>query len=107
MGQKLQQVLSAPVGLIEASWGGTPAEVWTPKELIENNPVLKTASDSLKPADWWPVNIAATFNAMINPITNYKIAGVIWYQGESKCGNVNNLSSIVYCNDRIMAEIMG
>ena len=82
-GEKLQEVLSVPIGLIEANWGGTPAEVWTPKELIENNPVLKKAADSLKISNWWPVNIGATFNAMIHPITNYTIAGVIWYQGES------------------------
>ncbi len=59
--------MNLPVGLIEASWGGTPAEVWTPKDSIENNAVLKIAADSLKVSDYWPVNAAATFNAMINP----------------------------------------
>lgn len=82
-GQKLQENLSVPVGLIQAAWGGTPAEVWTPKDLIENNPVLKKAADSLKPNNGWPIKPSATFNAMIYPITNYTIAGAIWYQGES------------------------
>ena len=88
-GQKLQKVLSVPVGLIEASWGGTPAETWTPKDTIESNSVLKRAADSLKPSSGWPVNAAATFNAMIYPITNFTIAGVIWYQGEANVGTAS------------------
>ncbi len=82
-GLKLQQVLSTPVGLIEASWGGTPAEVWTPKDSVENNIILKNAADSLKESAWWPVKPSVTFNAMIYPLTNFSIAGVIWYQGEA------------------------
>ena len=88
-GQKLQEELSVPVGLIEASWGGTPAEVWTPKDSIENNPILKEAAKRLTTSDRWPINPAATFNAMINPITNFNIAGVIWYQGESNTGTAS------------------
>ena len=89
-GQKLQQILAAPVGLIEATWGGTPAEVWTPKEAIENDAVIKKVADSLKETPWGPVRTAATYNAMIYPITNYNIAGAIWYQGEA---NVDNAST--------------
>ncbi|MEP6950972.1 MAG: sialate O-acetylesterase [Ginsengibacter sp.] len=88
-GQKLQEALSVPIGLIEASWGGTPAETWTPKDSIENNPVLKEASAKLTPRPGWPVNIAATYNAMIYPITNFTIAGVIWYQGEANVDAAN------------------
>ncbi len=89
-GQKLQEILSVPVGLVEASWGGTPAEVWTPKNAIDNNPVLKKVADSLKKIPWGPIRAAATYDAMIYPITNFNIAGVIWYQGEA---NVENAST--------------
>ncbi len=82
-GKNLQQALNIPVGLINSNWGGTPAEVWTPKHLIEANPELKAASGKLNPAAWWPVLPGLTYNAMINPITNYEISGAIWYQGES------------------------
>ncbi len=85
-GQKLQQTLSVPVGLIEAAWGGTPAEVWTPSETIANNPTLKNAADSLKKTPWGPIRTAATYNAMIYPVINFSIAGVIWYQGEANVG---------------------
>lgn len=93
-GQKLHQELSVPVGLIESSWGGTPAEVWTPKDSVENNPVLKKASDSLKPSNGWPIAPSVTFNAMISPITNYNIAGVIWYQGESNVGTASTYEQL-------------
>lgn len=89
-GKKLNDVLSVPVGLIEANWGGTPAEVWTPKDSIINNITLHKAADNLKYSDYWPVKPSATFNAMISPITNYTIAGVIWYQGEA---NTNSAST--------------
>ena len=82
-GLRLQQVLNVPVGLINASWGGTPAEVWTPKELIEKNMELKEAAAKLKNSGGWPILPGLTYNAMIHPITDYAIAGVIWYQGES------------------------
>ena len=85
-GKNLQQALNVPVGLINSNWGGTPAEVWTPKQLVENNPELKTASQKLTPAAWWPVLPGLTFNAMINPVTNFEISGAIWYQGESNVG---------------------
>ncbi|MDQ6889431.1 MAG: sialate O-acetylesterase [Bacteroidota bacterium] len=86
-GQKLHETLSVPIGLIESSWGGTPAEVWTPKDAIENNPVLKKVADGLKTTPWGPVHAALTYNAMIYPITNFNIAGVIWYQGEANVAN--------------------
>ena len=82
-GKKLQETLSVPIGLIEANWGGTPAEVWTPKDSITNNAVLHKAADNLQYSDYWPVKPSSTFNAMINPITKFNIAGVIWYQGEA------------------------
>ena len=82
-GQKLQEVLSVPVGLIEASWGGTPAEAWTPRHAIDSNAVLKEAADKLAPIPWGPIRGGATYNAMIYPVTNFNIAGVIWYQGEA------------------------
>lgn len=85
-GQKLQQTLNVPVGLINASWGGTPAETWTARSAIEKQPVLKEVADRLKPTVYGPVKAGLAYNAMIHPITNYNIAGVLWYQGEANVG---------------------
>jgi sialate O-acetylesterase len=89
-GKTLRDNLNVPVGLINASWGGTPAEVWTPIEAIDNSAVLKEAAAKLTSSDRWPVTPALNYNAMIYPITRYNIAGAIWYQGEA---NIKTASS--------------
>ncbi len=99
-GKKLQGDLNVPVGLINSNWGGTPAEVWTPRDLIENDPVLKDASLKLKPSAGWPITPGSGYSAMIAPLTKFRIAGVIWYQGES---NTQNYSTYY----RLMTKMIG
>lgn len=41
-GRDIHRALGVPVGLIHASWGGTPAEAWTPRAAL-------VAEDSLRP----------------------------------------------------------
>jgi len=40
---------------------------------------------------WGPTGL---YNAMIAPLLNYKIKGVIWYQGESNTGNPQNYQKL-------------
>ncbi|TGD80744.1 sialate O-acetylesterase [Hymenobacter wooponensis] len=40
-GQEIHQQTGVPVGLIHSSWGGTPAESWTRREVLEPNPELR------------------------------------------------------------------
>ena len=84
--KKLNEKLHVPIGLIEASWGGTPAEVWTPEEDIDKDVVLKESAHTIQAFNWWPYWPGYTYNGMIAPLINYNIAGAIWYQGE---GNTN------------------
>lgn len=86
-GRRLHQGLSVPIGLINSSWGGTPIEVWIPEEIYDNEEELKGEVDKLTEFAWWPKDPGVAYNAMINPITNFNIAGVIWYQGESNRDN--------------------
>ena len=85
-GKKINEVTGYPMGLISSNWGGTPAETWTPTEVVMSDRKLKDAAAQLKPMDWWPVGIGQAYNAMIYPIQNYSIAGTLWYQGESNVG---------------------
>ncbi|WFB37841.1 sialate O-acetylesterase [Kiritimatiellota bacterium B12222] len=39
-GRDLRQVLDVPLGLIDASWGGTPAIAWTRNEAMDSHPLL-------------------------------------------------------------------
>ena len=85
-GKNLNQTLHSPIGLINSNWGGTPAETWTPEYVINNDAIIKKGADSLNEAAWWPHKAAKAYNAMIYPLTNFSIAGVLWYQGESNTG---------------------
>ncbi|HZI26040.1 MAG TPA: sialate O-acetylesterase [Chryseolinea sp.] len=83
-GKRLNQNLNIPIGLINASWGGSPAEAWTPHESVESNPLLLEAAGKLnKEQPWAPVTPGVLFNAMINPLIPFRIGGAIWYQGEA------------------------
>lgn len=41
-GKKIHETLQVPVGLIHASWGGTPAESWTRHEYLENDTMFRS-----------------------------------------------------------------
>ncbi len=119
-----------PVGLINASRGGTKIEPWTPAEAFRKIPELKSISEQVDAwiptteigkksfgkyiediKAWIPAAEAAlkegrmtpslplapgstnsfhsptsVFNGTINPLINYGIKGVIWYQGEANGG---------------------
>ncbi len=83
-GKRLNQNLNVPIGLINASWGGSPAEAWVPENVIRSNEALVESNGKLN-ADqpWAPVTPGVIFNSMINPLLPLRIAGAIWYQGEA------------------------
>jgi sialate O-acetylesterase len=78
-GAYLYDVLKIPIGLIHSSWGGTPAEAWTSKEVLEQSfkeiPIQMIENSKHR-------SPSILYNAMINPLIPYGIRGVIWYQGE-------------------------
>ncbi len=90
-GKKLYTDLKVPIGLISSSWGGTPAEAWTPKEKVEGDQELKESASKQKDQPWGPKNPGLIYNSMIRPIVPYGIAGAIWYQGES-----NTIAPLTY-----------
>jgi sialate O-acetylesterase len=49
-GQELQRALNTPVGLIHSSWGGTPAEAWTPRAALLGKESLKPLVDAFDAA---------------------------------------------------------
>ena len=93
--QKLQKELNVPVGIVLSSWGGIPAEPFVPKEAIEINPITNMEAKRLNPSQWWPIESGSAYNAMIYPFLNFKIAGVLWYQGESNCGSFHYDETLV------------
>jgi len=85
--RKLHEILGVPVGVINSSWGGTPAEAWMPEEVIQQDDMLRNAAAKQQPVPWGPVETARIYNSMISPLIPFRIAGVLWYQGEANTIN--------------------
>jgi len=101
-GRDIHREIKMPVGLIEASWGGTYIQPWTPQEGFRSQPKLAAESAALdkdyaagkgalklKPPvpGHSPTQPTTMYNAMIAPWTGFPVRGVIWYQGESSYYN--------------------
>lgn len=86
--RKLQvDLTNVPIGLIVSAWGGTPAEVWISEPALAVNQDLIAEADKRPVSEYCPVKTASAFNAMVHPLIGYKIAGTLWYQGESNVGS--------------------
>ncbi|MCX6281955.1 MAG: chitobiase/beta-hexosaminidase C-terminal domain-containing protein [Bacteroidetes bacterium] len=82
-GLEINKKFNVPVGLIVSSWGGTPAEAWTPDEYLRYIPGLSFYLNHPNNPSWEASAPSGLFNGMIYPLRHYTIKGVIWYQGES------------------------
>lgn len=87
-GRELHKALRAPIGLINSSVGGTPAEAWTSLSDLTADPDFGqiVARLSSGPARLSFITPTYLYNGMIAPLAPYAIRGVIWYQGESNVG---------------------
>jgi len=105
-GRDLQRALNVPVGLIETCWGGSPAEVWMSKAVLESNPgykrdILDAYEAALNKANeagtkqqrpsWKPTEL---YNGMIAPLIPFAFKGAIWYQGESNAGRAEQYRTL-------------
>ncbi len=120
-GREIAKDQHVPVGLIDSTWGGTPAEAWVSYEGIAQDASLmplfatwaemadgqqdvgrmlaaekhedEAAAQAHQPAphhNWHPDPTsympAGLYNGMVAPAINFRIKGVIWYQGETNSG---------------------
>ena len=78
--RELQPAIGVPVGIIHSSKGGSRIEMWMSPEM------RKACAPAVKVA---PAHLdgATHYHAMIEPLRDVPITGVIWYQGESNSGN--------------------
>lgn len=93
--QELHRKLKIPIGIIDASWGGTSAETWTPASGLDTlgyNDELDQALNLPQKAD---AKIPSRlYNGMIHPLRNLRIQGVIWYQGEGNAGRAERYEKL-------------
>ncbi|XP_066221196.1 sialate O-acetylesterase isoform X1 [Saccopteryx leptura] len=99
-GRYLYDTLQYPIGLIASSWGGTPIEAWSSGRSLKACGVPKQRfipSDSVT----GPSEYSVLWNAMIHPLHNMTLKGVIWYQGEA---NVNFNRDLYNCTFPALIE---
>ena len=101
-GRDLNQKLNVPVGLINSSWGGTPIDVWTPADKFQADPTIAAFAKTRDTNTWGPYTPGVLYNAMIHPLAPFKIAGLIWNQGEENVGQ--NRGDEVY--DRLFSTMI-
>ncbi len=97
----LHREVGVPVGIIDSSRGGTPIEPFIPREAFTSHPTLRRELElgdledltgiwklpggvRARDTNWLPGRL---FHSRIAPITRFAVRGVIWYQGESNCGD--------------------
>lgn len=70
-----------PVGVIDATWGGSNIESWISAETLR---LMPDCRDSIDRAAYmpWRNSPAALYNGMISPLVPMAMRGVLWYQGE-------------------------
>jgi sialate O-acetylesterase len=112
-GRALRRDLNVPVGLIDASWGGTIVEWWTRASYYVANPEVKkiilARSSNGRVANGAVQNgrIGGIYNGLIAPLTWYPIKGVIWYQGESNCRRADHYAELLSAMIRNWREDWG
>ena len=90
----LRDSLQVPVGVMIAAWGGTPAESWTPTEIVQGNPDLN--NNQIKQTyPWWPMEAGVLYNQMIHPLLPFTFAGAVWYQGETNRDNFEHYGLLI------------
>ncbi len=94
-GEKVHEELGVPVGLINSSWGGTPAETWTNAGVIEKDAELNEVANQMDTVPWGPTEPGLIYNYMIYPFISYKIQGALWYQGEANVGFPGNYEHLL------------
>lgn len=106
-GKMLQDSLQVPIGLICNAVGGSPTEAWIDRNTLEYQfPLLlkdwrtnsyahpwvkeranKNVAKAKIPLQRHPYEPCYLYETGIEPLKNFTIKGVIWYQGESNAHN--------------------
>lgn len=91
----LHDALDVPVGVVQAAWGGTNIDAWTPRSAYAKHPSLRYVAD-FPLVDRWESRFTrgaisdviqqptVLWNGMVAAWAPFALRGVLWYQG---CSN--------------------
>ncbi|KAJ1174756.1 hypothetical protein NDU88_000048 [Pleurodeles waltl] len=106
-GRNLYDILKYPIGLVESCWGGTPVEAWSSARSLEKCGLSIHIERQKRNTSYYdysyygPEVYSVLWNAMIHPLLNMTMKGVIWYQGEA---NTNLNTELYNCTFPAMIE---
>ena len=120
------QKTGVPIGIINVSVGGSPIEAWMSKASLESDTAFsKKINGSWLTNDYLPVwirqrgieNIGLTnlngnhafkpaflYDAAIVPLSKLKIAGILWYQGESNAQEIERVDEYAALQEKMIAS---
>lgn len=118
--RRVQAELDVPVGVVVGAAGGSRAEHWTRREVLERTSgpdayVKKILAEAERlrgkpPAEadrnklpqfipgtpeWVDARLGGRYNGMIAPLAPFPFRGVLWYQGEDNAGDFDAYESLL------------
>ncbi len=91
---ELSEKLDMPVGVLSVSLGGTPIRSWISRDWLEGSSkamsILDEHEQYISQSSWYSsersyyTDMTGNYNAKVYPLRNFKISGMIWYQGETE-----------------------
>ncbi len=92
--EKMMQELDMPIGILNSSLGGSSIYSWLSREAIDSDEKLKNIliadGDYTPRADWNESetdiynDMTSNYNLRTYSYRNFRVSGMIWYQGESE-----------------------
>jgi sialate O-acetylesterase len=87
----MNRTLDVPIGLVMANKGGTRVESWLTRENLEKHTTETLDSlEMVKKFSWDYHRPLLWGNGTFNPILNYTVKGILYYQGCSNVGDPGN-----------------
>ncbi len=73
--REVQKRLGVPVGIVQATWGGSPAEAWTSREALTAEATLKPLVDAYDAAQTDYPTAMAAYRKAVSDFVNFKHLG--------------------------------
>ena len=94
--EELLEELDMPVGILNVPLGGTSIAAWLSREAIDGDEQVKndfvSSGEYIEKSKWKEneINVygdmTSNYNLKMEALKNFRVSGMIWYQGESNVG---------------------
>ena len=91
--ESLLKKLNVPIGILDSNLGGSSIASWLSRDAIDSDSSVKNdllnAGEYFDAENWSETghdpyrDMTVNFNKKIYPLRNFRLSGIIWYQGET------------------------